>query len=99
MFLVNDILDLSKLEQRKITLEKKPYSPKNIIQDSLNILNAKAIANDVDLKFETELNNDYYVQGDSFRFQQIMLNLIDNAIKFSPKGVVKVTLEKKEKTN
>ena len=97
LFLVNDILDLSKLEQRKISLEKKPYRPKNIIQDSLNILRAKAIANDVDLKFETELNNDYYVQGDSFRFQQIMLNLIDNAIKFSPKGEVKITLEKKEK--
>ena len=85
------------LEQRKISLEKKPYRPKNIIQDSLNILRAKAIANDVDLKFETELNNDYYVQGDSFRFQQIMLNLIDNAIKFSPKGEVKITLEKKGK--
>ena len=97
LFLVNDILDLSKLEQRKITLEKKPYSPKNIIQETLNILNAKAIANHVNLKFETELSNDFYVQGDSFRFQQIMLNLIDNAIKFSPKGLIKVTLEKKEK--
>ena len=97
LFLVNDILDLSKLEQRKITLEKKPYSPKNIIQETLNILNAKAIANHVNLKFETELSNDFYVQGDSFRFQQIMLNLIDNAIKFSPKGLIKVTLGKKEK--
>ena len=97
LFLVNDILDLSKLEQRKITLEKKPYSPKNIIQETLNILNAKAIANHVNLKFETELSNDFYVQGDSFRFQQIMLNLIDNAIKFSPKGLIKVTLEKKGK--
>ena len=97
LFLVNDILDLSKLEQRKITLEKKPYSPKNIIQENLNILNAKAIANHVNLKFETELSNDFYVQGDSFRFQQIMLNLIDNAIKFSPKGLIKVTLGKKEK--
>ena len=97
LFLVNDILDLSKLEQRKITLEKKPYSPKNIIQETLNILNSKAIANHVNLKFETELSNDFYVQGDSFRFQQIMLNLIDNAIKFSPKGLIKVTLEKKEK--
>ena len=97
LFLVNDILDLSKLEQRKITLEKKPYSPKSIIQETLNILNAKAIANHVNLKFETELSNDFYVQGDSFRFQQIMLNLIDNAIKFSPKGLIKVTLEKKEK--
>ena len=97
LFLVNDILDLSKLEQRKITLEKKPYSPKSIIQDTLNILNAKAIANHVEIKFETKLSNEFYIQGDSFRFQQIMLNLLDNAIKFSPKGVVKVTLEKKSK--
>ena len=97
LFLVNDILDLSKLEQRKITLEKKPYSPKSIIQDTLNILNAKAIANHIEIKFETKLSNEFYIQGDSFRFQQIMLNLLDNAIKFSPKGVVKVTLEKKSK--
>ena len=97
LFLVNDILDLSKLEQRKITLEKKPYSPKSKIQDTLNILNAKAIANHVEIKFETKLSNEFYIQGDSFRFQQIMLNLLDNAIKFSPKGVVKVTLEKKSK--
>jgi signal transduction histidine kinase/DNA-binding NarL/FixJ family response regulator len=97
LFLVNDILDLSKLEQRKITLEKKPYSPKSKIQDTLNILNAKAIANHIEIKFETKLSNEFYILGDSFRFQQIMLNLLDNAIKFSPKGVVKVTLEKKSK--
>ncbi len=97
LFLVNDILDLSKLEQRKITLEKKPYNPKKVIQETLNILNAKAIKNHVEMKFITEMDDLFYVQGDSFRFQQIMLNLVDNAIKFSPNGEIKIRLEKIKK--
>ena len=93
LFLVNDILDLSKLEQRKISLEKKPFAPKKVISETINILKSKALANNVTIQFNSTIDDSLNINGDDFRFQQIMLNLIDNAIKFSPEGIVKVELD------
>ena len=93
LFLVNDILDLSKLEQRKISLEKKPFAPKKVISETINILKSKALANNVTIQFNSTIDDSLNINGDDFRFQQIMLNLIDNAIKFSPDGIVKVELD------
>ena len=57
LFLVNDILDLSKLEQRKISLEKKPFAPKKVISETINILKSKALANNVTIQFNSPIDN------------------------------------------
>ena len=75
LFLVNDILDLAKLEKRKIILEKIPFSPVNVIEKAISILNSKAIDNSVKVEFIYDKNFPKSILGDSFRFQQIIVNL------------------------
>ena len=93
LFLVNDILDLAKLEKRKIFLETIPFSPAKVIENAISILNSKALDNNV--KVELIIGNKIpeNILGDAFRFQQIIVNILDNAIKYSPGGVARVELK------
>ena len=95
LFLVNDILDLAKLEKRKIELENIPFSPVKVIENGIKILNSKAYNNGVDIKFICSENIPKSILGDSFRFQQIVINLLDNAIKYSPNGIVEISIKLK----
>ena len=93
MFLVNDILDLAKLEKRKIVLEKIPFSPVKVIDKAISILNSKAIDNSVKVEFIYDKTFPKSILGDSFRFQQIIVNLLDNAIKYAPNGKAIISLD------
>ena len=93
LFLVNDILDLAKLEKRKIFLETIPFSPVKVIGNAISILNSKALDNNVNVELIIGNKIPENILGDAFRFQQIIVNLLDNAIKYSPGGVAKVLLK------
>ena len=93
LFLVNDILDLAKLEKRKIVLEKVSFSPIKVIEKAISILNSKALDNNVKVEFVYENNFPKSVLGDAFRFQQIIVNLLDNAIKYAPAGKATLSLK------
>ncbi|MBM78828.1 MAG: hypothetical protein CL846_10130 [Crocinitomicaceae bacterium] len=88
LFLVNDILDLAKLEKRKITLEKIPFSIKRLIDDLFIALNSKAIHNNVKLIKEIDDYTPEEINGDPVRIHQVLVNLLDNAIKFTKGGEV-----------
>ena len=92
LFLVNDILDLAKLEKRKITLEKSSFSPFNVIENTISILNSKAIDNNVKIEFNHDQSVPENILGDPFRFQQVVVNLLDNAIKYAPNGTASITM-------
>lgn len=95
--LINDILDLSKLEAKKSQLDLHPLNINQIIKSSIQILQPRAKTKDI--KLDYQLNNiPENLIADANRLRQILLNLISNAIKFTHKGsvLIKVNGNKKE---
>jgi hypothetical protein len=88
--LISDILDFTKIEQGQLVLERLPFSPAQTAQEVLRLLSSRATEKRVDLRFEAHLAGPLQLAGDPLRFRQILVNLIDNAIKFTPRGSVTV---------
>lgn len=86
LFLVNEILTFSRLEAKKITLDKVPFNMQDILEDVYEILKLKA--DEKKLDFRLYANVQSIVEGDPQRLKQILINLIGNAIKFTDKGRV-----------
>lgn len=93
--IINDILDLSKLEAGKIDLESISIDMKRLIQDVVDLMEIKAEEKGFSLKVKYPANNDLYYMGDPTRIKQILLNLVSNAIKFTEKGFVEIQVEYK----
>ncbi len=90
--LVNDILDLTKIEEGRLALERLPFAPAETAHEVLRLLGARALQNKIELRFEAQLAGPLLVIGDPLRFRQILLNLVDNAIKFTSQGSVTLFL-------
>lgn len=93
MRIINDILDLSKIEARELELVESDFDLIAAIEDTMEILSAKA--EDKKLQFAYIVKEDVpnFAVGDIGRFQQILINLINNAIKFTDVGHVGVFVE------
>lgn len=91
--IINDILDLSKIEARELELVESDFDLIAAIEDTMEILSAKA--EDKKLQFAYIVKEDVpnFALGDIGRFQQILINLINNAIKFTDAGQVGVFVE------
>jgi CheY-like chemotaxis protein/HPt (histidine-containing phosphotransfer) domain-containing protein len=93
--IINDILDYSKIEARKIELEILDFDPKRVTENVADVLSLKA--QEKGLEFNYLIHNDVpqLVRGDPGRLRQILTNLADNAIKFTEQGevVIRATLE------
>jgi PAS domain S-box-containing protein len=87
---INDILDYSKLESKKMTLERRPFDLKEMLEDALKVHKTKVQEKGIDLVLEIERGVPLEILGDSGRLVQILNNLIGNSIKFTEKGFVKV---------
>jgi signal transduction histidine kinase len=85
LHLVNDLLDLSRLETGNLTLEVQPVAVQEIVITARDIVAGRAAAKSVDLCIRSN-SADIVAAADSERFLQILLNLLDNAIKFTPAG-------------
>lgn len=90
--LINDILDLSKIEEGRLVLERLPFAPVESASDVLRLLGARALEKQLDLRFEAQVVGSLLVTGDPLRYRQILVNLVDNAIKFTPRGSVTLFL-------
>jgi PAS domain S-box-containing protein len=89
---INDILDFSKIESGKIEFEERPVELKICIEEVLDLLSHKAVDKGLDLVYWIDHNVPPYVVGDSHRLQQILINLVNNAIKFTERGEVFVSV-------
>jgi two-component system, sensor histidine kinase len=86
--LINDILDLTKIEKGRLILERLPFAPAETAQEVLRLLGPRATEKKIELRFEAHLAGPLLVAGDPLRFRQIIVNLVDNAIKFTPRGSI-----------
>ncbi len=95
--LINDILDLSKVEAGKMELERSTVAIKSLLEDSLVMIKEKAYKHGIslDLRIPDELS-DLKFQADERKLKQIMFNLLSNAVKFTPDGGT-ITVESKQK--
>jgi len=89
--IINDILDFSKIESGQIKLEKSAFSIEEVIQRIIDSMEYQASGKNLGLEYHFDDNIDKVLYGDSVRLHQIMLNLINNAIKFTEKGKVIVS--------
>lgn len=92
LFLVNDVLDLTKIEKGGIELEQIKFSLHEIIDQIIQSLSFKKFEKKVDIVANIHPNVPKVIIGDPVRFNQILLNLADNALKFTKEGEVTITL-------
>ena len=91
--LLNDILDYSKIEAGKVTLEAEEFSPEEIVENVGNLFSAKIEEAGLELFFEVDKNLPQRLLGDSLRLTQVLNNLLGNAIKFTPRGEIVISVE------
>ncbi len=82
--MINDILDLSKIEAGKMDLQLENFSIKEAVTEVNTIVNA--LANQKQIQLSLELNQDISIEADKIKFKQILYNLLSNAVKFTDEG-------------
>ena len=95
MAVVNDILDISKLEAGKFEIDKVEFDLVTTVENAIGLMAAKAREKGIDLGVFVELSARGAYIGDPLRIRQILLNLLSNAIKFTDKGGVSVQVNVK----
>jgi len=86
--IINDILDFSKIESGKMELDLREFDLRVCIEETLDLLSAKAAEKKLDLVYEMDDGIPAKVRGDSLRLRQVLMNLFSNAIKFTDVGHV-----------
>jgi len=94
--LINDILDLSKIEAGRVELQQTPFSFRSCVEGALDVLAEKAAAKNLDLMYSASLATPDTIVGDATRLRQIIINLVGNGVKFSSKGQVLLKVDAKE---
>ena len=88
--LIDDVLDLSKIEAGKVTIESQPFAPETLIKDIATAFEPQASAKGIKFELHAEFGEQTNLLGDSSRLRQVLTNLVGNAIKFTEKGGVVV---------
>ncbi|MCW7508174.1 hybrid sensor histidine kinase/response regulator [Leptospira levettii] len=91
--IINDILDISKIEAGKLVLNETVSNLKHIIKDSLGVLQWKAKEKNIQLEFIESNQLPEWIVVDATRLRQILINLLGNAVKFTEKGSVTLKIE------
>lgn len=92
--IINNILDFSKLESGKLAFEKIPFSIRDTVDETITLIAPGAHDKNVDLSAYIDPSIPYLLMGDPLRLQQIILNLVSNAVKFSETGSVNISIRR-----
>ena len=97
--IINDILDLSKIEAGKLNIKKETINPSKMFLEIESIFHGKIISKNISFIVEIDKNIPKYIILDGIRTRQILFNLIGNAIKFTQTGYIKLKVENIYKDN
>ena len=86
--LINDVLSIAKIEAGKLILDPRPFDVREMIATVDEMMRVRADAVDVQFDIDTDSSFPHFVQGDEGKLRQVLINLLGNAIKFSPRGKV-----------
>ena len=90
--IINDILDFSKIEAGKMDIINTPYQMSSIINDVMTMISIRLKDKDVELIMDIDENIPYSLIGDEIRIKQVMVNLLNNAVKFTHNGYIKMKM-------
>jgi len=94
--IIDDILDFSKIEAGKLDLHPNPFSLRDTLNDTLEVLAWRAAEKNIELACQVSTRVPDGLRGDSTRIRQILMNLVGNAIKFTDHGEVFVMVEREQ---
>jgi PAS domain S-box-containing protein len=89
--LINDVLDFSKIESGRMTLESTPLEWARVVEEAYELVAESARHKQLSLVYDIDPEVPTYLQGDITRLRQVLLNLLSNAIKFTDKGEIALT--------
>jgi signal transduction histidine kinase/ActR/RegA family two-component response regulator len=90
---VNDVLDFSKMQAGQLELDCKAFKPAEVTASVIGMLSHLAAEKSIDLNFKHDEKYEEWVEGDELRFKQIVINLLNNALKFTPQGSISLNCE------
>jgi len=92
---INDVLDFSKIEAGKMDVEKEPFDVRELVEQVMRSLAVRAHQKELELGLEIAKDVPRFIKGDTTRLRQVLINLLGNAIKFTPRGdvLLRVTRE------
>lgn len=91
--IINDILDFSKIESGMMTINEAEYEPMSVVNDVANIIMTRIGSKELELTVDVDPNLPHELYGDNIRIKQIMINLANNAIKFTKMGNVHLQVD------
>src|SRR5215510_10990469 len=92
LVIIDDLLDLAKIEAGKVELADEPFSLREVVRDCLRTLAVRAHRKGLDLICDVAADVPDDTTGDAVRLRQVLLNLVGNAIKFTERGEIAVTV-------
>jgi len=96
--IINDILDIAKIESGKLSIEQIVFEPRKLFDDAMNIFTHQADQKKLQLLYDFDANIPTMLMGDPVRVNQILVNLMSNALKFTDEGFVKASVKLKANT-
>lgn len=97
--IINDILDLSKIEKGKLEIEHISFDLNELLATIISIINVKTSEKDIEIIFNSPINLQNRLIGDPLRIRQILINFLNNAIKFTTKGHIVIDVKIIEEDN
>jgi signal transduction histidine kinase len=97
LHLINDVLDMAKIESGKMNLTVEKFNLQEIIEEVTSITSTFASEKNLALFIEPDSDHEVEIQADKIRLRQVMINLVNNAIKFTEKGSISIHVAREDK--